>query len=78
MRLLGHSDLAGHGDSSPIGGETPDWDANKSVWCHGIIVQGDRAYVAHEDEKGARGDLPNLSCDGSRGCPQMTIENMPG
>ncbi len=34
------------------GGESPTWEAKKSVWCHGIIPSpaGDRAYVAYEDE----------------------------
>jgi hypothetical protein len=43
------------------GGETPGWDPNKSVWCHGIIVHGDRAYVAYEDEGMAILDISNMS-----------------
>jgi hypothetical protein len=43
------------------GGETPGWDSNKSVWCHGIIAHGDRAYVAYEDEGLAVLDISNVS-----------------
>jgi len=43
------------------GGETPNWDAKKSVWCHGIIANGDRAYVAYEDEGFAILDISTAS-----------------
>jgi len=43
------------------GGETPGWDKNKSVWCHGIIANGGRAYVAYEDEGLAILDISNIS-----------------
>ncbi len=43
------------------GGESPNWDPKKSVWCHGMIVEGDRAYVAYEDEGFAILDISSLS-----------------
>jgi hypothetical protein len=43
------------------GGETPGWHTNKSVWCHGIIAHGDRAYVAYQDEGMAILDISNVS-----------------
>jgi hypothetical protein len=43
------------------GGETPTWDPKKSVWCHGIIAAGDRAYVAYEDEGFAILDISSVS-----------------
>ena len=43
------------------GGETPGWNPNKSVWCHGIIANGDRAYVSYQDEGLAILDISDIA-----------------
>lgn len=43
------------------GGETPKWNPNKSVWCHGIIANGDRAYVSYQDEGLAILDISDIA-----------------
>jgi hypothetical protein len=43
------------------GGETPGWSPNKSVWCHGIIANGDRAYVSYQDEGLAILDISEIT-----------------